>query len=158
MTGSPGYEVPGLPRSCPELYACPRSFSLESSVDTYMVPARVSSLFFHSLNGNSYSHRSTQRENWDLWLGRKTVEIFRQWVGYRKGFPDDTAVKNPPANLGDAGSISGLGRSPGRGNGNPLQYFCLGNPMDRGAWPATVFQWSHTGVSHNLVTKPTTRL
>ena len=47
-------------------------------------------------------------------------------------------VKNPPANVGDAGWIPGLGRSPGVGNGNPLQYCCLKNPTDRGAWPATV--------------------
>ena len=50
-------------------------------------------------------------------------------------------VKNPPANTGDvtdAGLIPGSGRSPGEGNGNPLQYFCLGNPMDRVAWWATV--------------------
>ena len=50
-------------------------------------------------------------------------------------------VKNPPASGGDArdmGSISGSGRSPGEGNGNPLQCSCLGNPMDRGAWWATV--------------------
>ena len=50
-------------------------------------------------------------------------------------------IKNPPANVGeikDAGSISGLGRSPGGGNGNPLQYSCLENPMDRGTWWATV--------------------
>ena len=47
-------------------------------------------------------------------------------------------VKNPPANSGDAGSIPGLGRSHGEGNGNPPQYSCLGNPMDRGAWWATV--------------------
>ena len=43
-------------------------------------------------------------------------------------------IKNLPANAGDVGSIAGLGRSPGEGNGNPLQYSCLGNPMDRGAW------------------------
>ena len=46
-------------------------------------------------------------------------------------------VKNPPANagdIGDANSIPGLGRFPGGGNGNPLQYSCLENPMDRGAW------------------------
>ena len=48
-------------------------------------------------------------------------------------------VKNPPANAGDMGSISGLGRSPGEGNGKLLQYSCLGNPMDRGAWWATVY-------------------
>ena len=46
-------------------------------------------------------------------------------------------VKNLPANAGDTGSIPGLGRSSGEGNGNPLQYSCLGNPMDRGAWRAT---------------------
>ena len=47
-------------------------------------------------------------------------------------------VQNPPANAGDVGSIPGLGRSPGEGNGNPLQYSCLEHPMDRGAWWATV--------------------
>ena len=47
-------------------------------------------------------------------------------------------VKNLPANTGDAGSIPGSGRSPGEGNGNPLQYSYLENPMDRGAWRATV--------------------
>ena len=47
-------------------------------------------------------------------------------------------AKNLPANAGDAGSVPGLGRSPAGGNGNPLQYSCLGNPMARGAWQATV--------------------
>ena len=47
-------------------------------------------------------------------------------------------VKNPPAKAGDEGSIPGSGRSPGGGPGNPLQYPCLENPMDRGAWGATV--------------------
>ena len=47
-------------------------------------------------------------------------------------------VKNLPANAGDSGSIPGSGRSLGGGNGNPLQYSCLGNPMDRGTWWATV--------------------
>ena len=46
-------------------------------------------------------------------------------------------VKYPPANTGVTSSIPGLGRSPGEGNGNPLQYSCLENPMDRGAWQAT---------------------
>ena len=56
-------------------------------------------------------------------------------------FPSGSVVKNPPANAeaaGDIGSILGLGRSPGGGNGNPLQYSCLENPMDREAWWATV--------------------
>ena len=47
-------------------------------------------------------------------------------------------VKNSPANTGDLGLITGLGRCPGEGNGNPFQYPCLENPMDRGAWWATV--------------------
>ena len=50
------------------------------------------------------------------------------------GFPGGSVVKNLPANSGDFGLICGLGRSPGRGHGNPLKYSCLGNPMDRGAW------------------------
>ena len=47
-------------------------------------------------------------------------------------------VKNHPADIGDTGTIPGSGRSPREGNGNPLQYFCLENPMDRGAWQAIV--------------------
>ena len=54
------------------------------------------------------------------------------------GFPSGSVVKNPPANTGDAGSIPGSGISPGEGNGDPLQYSCLENPMDRGAWWAIV--------------------
>ena len=53
-------------------------------------------------------------------------------------FPSGSVVKNLPANEGDEGSIPGLGRSSGWGNGNPLQCSCLGSPMDRGAWWATV--------------------
>ena len=57
---------------------------------------------------------------------------------YYTGFPSGSESKEPACNVGDPGSIPGLGRSPGEGNGNPLQYSCLGNPMDRGAWQATV--------------------
>ena len=55
-----------------------------------------------------------------------------------RSFPSGSVVKNLPAMWVDLGSVPGSGRSPGGGNGNPLQYFCLGNPMDRGAWQATV--------------------
>ena len=54
------------------------------------------------------------------------------------GFPAGSVVKNPHANAGGAGLIPGLGRYPGDGNGNPLQYSCLGNHKVRGAWQATV--------------------
>ena len=50
------------------------------------------------------------------------------------GFLGDAVVKNPPANAGDADLIPGLGRFLGVGNGNPFQYSCLENPLDRGAW------------------------
>ena len=70
------------------------------------------------------------------------------------GLPSGSVVKNPPANAGDTGLIPGLGRSPGGGNGNPLQYSCLENTMDRGAWQAIVLvvaksqtwvsNWTHT--------------
>ena len=50
------------------------------------------------------------------------------------GFPGGAVVKNSPVNAGDTDSIPGLGRSPGVGNGNPLQYSCLENAVDREAW------------------------
>ena len=54
------------------------------------------------------------------------------------GFTSGSVVNNLPANAGDMGSIPGLGRSPGEGNGKLLQYSCLENPMDRGDWQAIV--------------------
>ena len=62
-------------------------------------------------------------------------------------FPGGSVLKNPPANIGDMGSIPGLGKSPGGENGNPFQCSCLGNLMDRGAW------WGCKRVGHELVTK-----
>ena len=56
------------------------------------------------------------------------------------GFPDILVVKNPPASARDVGSIPGSGRSPREENGYPLQYSCLKNPMDRGAWWAIVYR------------------
>ena len=55
-----------------------------------------------------------------------------------QGFPGGSEVKASACNVGDLGSIPGLGRSPGEGNGNPFQYSCLENPMNRGAWWGTV--------------------
>ena len=58
--------------------------------------------------------------------------------GSFRGFPGGSEVKASAFNAGDLGSTPGSGISPGEGNGNPLQYFCLENPMDGGAWWATV--------------------
>ena len=68
------------------------------------------------------------------------------------GFPHNSVGEESACNAGDLGSIPGSGRSPGEGNGNPLQYSCLENPMDRGAWQATVHRVTRVG--HNLATKP----
>ena len=66
-------------------------------------------------------------------------------------FLSGSMVKNLPANAGDACSIPGSERSPGEGNGNPLQYSCLENPLNRGAWWATVHGVAR--VRHDLVTE-----
>ena len=68
------------------------------------------------------------------------------------GDPCWASSKESACHAGDAGSVPGSGRSPAEGNGNPLQYSCLENPMDRGAWWATVH--GVTRVGYNLVTKP----
>ena len=70
------------------------------------------------------------------------------------GFPDALVVKNPLANAGDMGLIPGSGRSPGGGNGNPLQYFCLENPH---GWRSLLGYgpWGHKRVGHNIVNKKT---
>ena len=85
-----------------------------------------------------------QAFHWALWHVQFTLN--QHWVlgeelvlpGMPSGFPGGSVGKNPPANAGDADSIPESGRSPGEGNDNPLQYSSLGNPMDRGAWWATV--------------------
>ena len=66
------------------------------------------------------------------------------------GFAAGSVVKNQPANAGDVGSIPESGRSPGEGNGNPLHYSCLGNPMDRGAWRATVHGFTESDMTERL--------
>ena len=68
------------------------------------------------------------------------------------GSPGGSVVNNLSANAGDVGSIPGSGRSPGEENGNPLQYSCLENPRDRGAWQAAVHGVER--VVHDLAAKP----
>ena len=64
--------------------------------------------------------------------------INKHYANVYMDLPGGSVVKNQPTSAGDSGLMSGLGRSPGEGNGNPLQDSCLGNSMDRGAWQATV--------------------
>ena len=63
---------------------------------------------------------------------------FNVYLKCKMGFPGGALVKNPPASAGDMDSTPGSGRPSGKGNGNPLQYSCLENSMDRGSWWAIV--------------------
>ena len=72
----------------------------------------------------------------------------------KRGFPGGSGIKNPPANAGDAVLIPGSERSPRIGNGSPLQYFCLENSMDRGAWQAMVLGGhKESDMSTHILTK-----
>ena len=88
-------------------------------------------------------------------IGSCKVTSFRDSKGLsnRLGFPGVSVEKNPPANSGDAGSIPGSGRSPGGGNGNPLQYSCLDNSMARGTQRATVHGVAKSSWSTNIYSK-----
>ena len=78
-----------------------------------------------------------------------SVCVANKWMSWAGTSQAAQMVKNPPANIGDAGLIPGSGRSPGEWNGNQLKYSCLENPMDRGAWQDTVH--GITRVRHDLV-------
>ena len=78
--------------------------------------------------------------------------IFKYCCKSNLGFPGGSVGKGSACGAGVLGLIPGLGRSPGEGNDNQLQYSCLENPMDRGAWRATVHGFSR--VRHDLLTKP----
>ena len=93
--------------------------------------------------------RGTMSHHFDISNSQKTgikilliaiehLQFIEHLLYIRRGFPDGSEVKASACNAGDPGSIPGLGRSPGEGNGNPLQNSCLENPMDGGAWWATV--------------------
>ena len=70
---------------------------------------------------------------WEIGIDIYTLLCIKQ-----QGFPGGSEVKASACNAGDPGLIPELGRSPGKGNGNPLQYSCLENPMEGGAWQATI--------------------
>ena len=100
-----------------------------------------------------HPEQSFAKKDEKFWEG-EIMKLPEKWqkVVEQKSFPGGSGVKNPPANAGDEGLIPGLGRFSREGKGNPLQYPCLGNHMDRGSWQARI----HGGCKkfgHNLATK-----
>ena len=93
------------------------------------------------VNGPSPNQRSNGNYRSSKW---SAVQVWK--------FQVLLGVKNPPANAGCWGSMPGSGRSPGKGNGNALQYFCLENPMDRGAWwaivPGVAKRWTQLSTNY----------
>ena len=94
----------------------------------------VSGKLPHSTGSSS---RCSVRSNWGE-TGEVGGSRERGCMSMDSSFPDDSDGKESACNVGDLCSIPGLGRSPGEGNDNPLQYSCLENSMDRGTWQATV--------------------
>ena len=89
--------------------------------------------------GAKLSSTSCSREYQNVCLGFFCpIYLFKSVCTHVWGFPSGTVVKNAPSNAGDVGSVPRSERSPEEGNGNPLEYSCLENSMDRRAWQATV--------------------
>ena len=126
-SGLPGSLTPPIPLSCPH-----------PSLGQGHLGRRGCAV---SPGGRDWEYRALLWVHW----GRKrfprpdlNVLRFRLTSGMLMGFPGGSEDKASACNAGDPGSIPGLGSFPGEGNGNPLQYSCLENPMDRGPWRATV--------------------
>ena len=112
---------------------------------------------FYQMTGD-YAKNRTERRGKKMQNAFKVFKFFTikmscqlqtSWVAQR-GFPGGSVVKNPLANEGDSGWIPGWERSPEEGNGNPLQYCCLENPMEREAWWATVHDVAESGPLSNF--------
>ena len=100
------------------------------------------------------TNQSSIKSGFDPWSEKipHTMEQRSPTCHKKEGFPGGSVGKEPACNARDPDSVPGLERSLGGGNGNPLKYSCLENPMDRGAWQAAVH--GVTRVGHDLATKP----
>ena len=126
---------------CPLSAPCPqKNFSLLGF-------PRVSKSIFNQRSQKMQKKRKTVKQ--DKIITVQPLNTVKDIQFLLRGFPGGSEVKASACNAGDLGSIPGLGRSPGEGNGSPLQYSCLENPMDGGAWWATVqgVAKSQTGLS-----------
>ena len=87
-----------------------------------------------------------EKARWEDGLKLLLSKANKCWLLSHLGFPGSSDGKESACKVGDPGSIPGLGRSPREGNGNPLQYSCLENPMDKEAWRATVHGVAKSGI------------
>ena len=128
---------------CPDFLSVghkgPTKLHLEQIITLSTAHAHIPGLYPPSWNllWVEESGNGTQRAE------RKGINVsggaqYSKQVSGKQGFPGGSVVKHLPANAGDAGSIPGSGRSPAEGNGSPLPYSCLENPVNRGTWWATV--------------------
>ena len=135
--------------SVPECGAVPHECGLELSFRILWVPGIPLSYSFYSSFLPSFSSHQVSFSSFpwpERWVNFKVLTICTNFMGASQVTLE---VKNPPANAGDtrdSGSILGSGRSPGGGSGNPLQYSCLENSMDRWAWQAIV----HGATKHQI--------
>ena len=121
---------PGLRNlNCSGFWFCPLCYVLCEAISNHSSSKAISGL-------TTIVHDLYQSNN-----------IYFYLMGFPGGFSKESACT-----AGDLGSIPGLGRSPGEGNGNPLQCSCLGNPIDRGAWWATVHRVARIGMTYNIIT------
>ena len=139
---------PPCPSPTPRVHSDSRPSSqwchpaISSSVIPFSLPYRQP----HSQCTGPYTrplddHLPWKESHWEINGKFSPDSCLRRIKNIGNGFPGGAVVKNPPAHAGDArdsGSIPASGRSPGGGNENPVQYSCLENSMDRGAWLATV--------------------
>ena len=94
-----------------------------------------------------YLEHNTQLNYFNYPLQESMLEMYTNTRVYGGLFPRSSVGKESACNAGDLGSIPESERSPGGGNGNPLQYSCLEKPMDRGAWRATVNGWQESDMT-----------
>ena len=128
-----GTGLPGMPP--PSSWLCPVIISgCHSPLGTWVGAPRA---HMHKGHGDLHSEGSLP-QSISLLIRIHDNNVCCTFVGNQVWASGGSMVKNPPADAGDVGSIPGPGRSPGGGHGNPLQDSCLENPMDRGAWWATV--------------------
>ena len=164
----PGHFSPHMPYTFPEQRGLRRgqSHTRARNLILWMTPRKATPVLWVLNMTKKYkdfsSHWKFSSSDTEARISFSQVPVGLSSLGVWKhdsklGFPGGSVVKNTknmPTNAGDAGSITVSGRSPGGENGNPLQYSCLGNPMDRGAWWATIHAVTEASLNLSISLTP----